>query len=255
MKSYVLHYEEQGNGPVVVLLHGFMASSRYWHKVTALLAKNHRVIAIDLLGFGKSPKPRHSRYDYDAQLASINATLDHIGITEPFKLMGHSMGSLVSLRYAREYPQRVTKLVLTNMPILLNYKDARKGIMSMNILYYVGLRPWTHPIIWPLFRILMKYKLLPETNSHGVAVRQPYIFQNNAASRLRSLRNIIYAAKIQADLAAIDVATTFVTGLYDNKQYIEHLGKLTFQKHITQLKVAGTHHLPLTKPNLIASLV
>lgn len=255
MKSYVLHYQDLGSGPIVVLLHGFMASSLYWHKVTELLALKHRVIAIDLLGFGKSPKPHHSRYDYTAQLASINATVAHIGISEPFKLMGHSMGSLVALRYAREFPERVSKLVLTNMPILLNYRDARRGIMSMNILYYIGLRPWTHPIVWPVFRVLMKYRLLPENNREGVAVRQPYIFQNSAASRLRSLRNVIYSAKIQADLAAIDVATTFVTGIYDNKQYIEHLGKLQFAKHISHLKVAGSHHLPLTKPGFIAGLV
>ncbi len=124
--SKILHFTDTGTGPLVVLLHGYMASSEYWREVTQYIGKHRRVIAIDLLGFGKSPKPLRSRYDYDSQLTSINATLDSLAVTEPFTLVGHSMGSLVSLRYTKTYAHRVKKLVLTNMPFFLDPVTAKK---------------------------------------------------------------------------------------------------------------------------------
>jgi pimeloyl-ACP methyl ester carboxylesterase len=251
-----LHYRDTGQGSVVVLLHGYMASSRYWQQVVDQLSGKHRIISLDLLGFGDSPKPGFSRYDYEAQMNSINATLDAIGIDQPFILVGHSMGSLLSLRYARTYPTKVSKLVLTNMPIFLDSKLARAEIMNTNIMYKIGLRPGLNSAVMFLFKAITVLRILPHRIGEGAAARREYMFQSTAASRLRSLKNVIYAAKIEADLATISVSTVILSGLHDRAGYIRDLAKLsTIGDHISLSSVAGGHHLPLLRPDVVASYI
>ena len=251
----ILHHEISGSGHTVVLLHGFMASSRYWDKVIALLSRRYRVVAIDLLGFGKSPKPGCSRYDYDAQLASINATLEVVGVKK-FILIGHSMGALIALRYARVFPSRVKRLLLANMPILMNTKQAKENILGENLLYWLALRPGLHAVIWPIFRISAALGLLPSKNIEAAGARKSYIFQSTGISRLRSLRNVIYAAKIEADLRALEMSTTILSGLQDTRaKYLDVLPRLRLNSNIVLQNMAGGHHFPLTQPHVFEEII
>ncbi len=253
----ILHSEVSGSGPVVVLLHGYMASSKYWQQVIEKIGRQHRIISLDLLGFGDSPKPACSRYDYDAQLRSIDATLDSLDVVEPFILVGHSMGALVALRYASTRKQRVCKLLLANMPIFLDSLTARREILNTNFFYYIGLRRGLHSFVWSLFRAATVLQLLPHSIGEGAAARRTYLFQSTAISRLRSLRNIIYAAKIEADLTALSITTTVLFGLHDRTGYIR--GLPIIQKieggYITTPSIPGGHHLPLRSPELVAAYI
>jgi pimeloyl-ACP methyl ester carboxylesterase len=251
----LLHYQEHGSGKPVVLLHGYMASSRYWDHVVERLAKRRRVIAIDLLGFGKSPKPTFNKYDYNAQLASINRTLEHLDITEQFTLVGHSMGALIALRYAREFPARISKLLLTNMPLFLDYREAKRSVLGSNFFYYIALRPGLHAVMWPIFKVVTHLRLLPNKVGEGAAARRSYMFQSTGVSRLRSLRNVIYSAKIEADLKALDMGAVLVSGLHDRAEYIRNAASLQVHKNLQSITVPGGHHLPLTQPDLITSFV
>jgi pimeloyl-ACP methyl ester carboxylesterase len=251
----VLHYEVSGNGPTVVLLHGYMASSRYWQRTTTSLAADHRVIAIDLLGFGKSPKPACSRYDYEAQLASINATLATLDVSEPFILVGHSMGALLALRFTRQYGERVEKLVLANMPIFLTRRQAKKEILGTNPFYKIGLQPGLHSIIWPIFRLSTLLRLIPERIGENAVARRSYMFQSTGISRLRSLRNVIFAGKIQADIQSLRVKTVILSGISDRAQYIQNLGHLPMNEFVRIRNVSGGHHLPITKPESITQFI
>jgi pimeloyl-ACP methyl ester carboxylesterase len=252
-RTHNLHYETHGTGPTVVLLHGFLSTSAYWQDVIAELSANHQVVVIDLLGFGKSPKPVHSRYDYDAQLASIEHTLQLAGIPQPFTLVGHSMGSLIALRYARTHPEQVHKLLLANMPIFLTKRQARKEILNTNLAYRIGLRRGLHYIAWPLFRLAVRSNIVPEKPGEKNADHMKYMFQNNAASRLRSLRNIIFAATIQDDLEAVSVKTVILSGLKDREQYIHNLSRLRLGNHIQIATVDTGHHIPHTHPHFVTS--
>ncbi len=254
-KIPLLHAIISGTGPTVVLLHGYLASSAYWQTVTSELSLTHRVIAIDLLGFGKSPKPGCNTYGYDDQLASINVTLEKLEVTDAFTLIGHSMGSLIALRYARSFPSRVRKLMLANMPVLLSEKQAKHEILGTNFVYRIGLRPGLHWIVWPLFRLAMRWRLIPETVSENASARRSYIFQSTSISRLRSMRNVIYAAKIEADLRATSVSTLILSGLQDRTRYLQNLAQLRLADHIRVSSVPGGHHLPLTHPQLVSAYV
>ncbi len=251
----LLHSNVQGSGPVVVLLHGYLASSRYWDRVVSRLAINHRVISLDLLGFGDSPKPARSRYDYDAQIASIDATLKYLDVRGKFSLAGHSMGALLALRYAREQPDRVQKLTLANMPVFLNAAEAKRDVMGKNLLRQIGLRRGLHDIVWSLYFVGARLRLLPVKFTEGIIGRQKYIFQSRGYSRLRSMRNVIFAATIEADLMRLEMQTTLISGLSDRKQYLVNLPKLRRASNINSYVVDGGHHLPLTNPALMQQLI
>jgi pimeloyl-ACP methyl ester carboxylesterase len=114
-QSAELFVRERGEGEPFVLLHGLASSNRYWGDMEPLAARHH-VIAPDLLGFGRSPKPNDIAYAPAEHLAALRPALRRAG--GPFRLLGHSLGSLIALNYAVEYPEDVTSLVLVSLPVL-----------------------------------------------------------------------------------------------------------------------------------------
>jgi pimeloyl-ACP methyl ester carboxylesterase len=247
----ILNYTDTGSGPTVVLLHGFISNSKYWRNVLPTLQNTHRVINIDLLGFGKSPKPVRSRYDYDAQIGSIAATLEKAGVTDPFTLVGHSMGSLLALRYAKTHKSDVKKLILTNMPILLSSAQARDEILGTNRIYRLGLRNGINGIAWPIFRAVTLLQLLSRKARHNAVIRNRLAFSNTMTSRLRSLRNVVFIPQIEADLKEIRIQTVLVSGINDRAIYLENLATLQLGKHVSIKNIVGGHHLPMSTPSAI----
>ena len=82
------------------MIHGIASSSVTFENVVPLIEGTHRVIAIDLLGFGGSPAPADSRYTVQEHVASLSRTIRSLRLREPFVLVGHSMGSLIAARYS-----------------------------------------------------------------------------------------------------------------------------------------------------------
>lgn len=247
----LLHAEIRGKGPVIVLLHGFLSSSRYWKRFVDLLEDDYTVVALDLLGFGASPKPRRSRYDYDDHIASINATLDNLGISQPFTLVGHSMGALIALRYSTQYPERVNKQVLTNMPVMLGRRQVRDEIFQTGLLYRLGLQSYTHRITWPVFRSLFLLGLLPEKMRSRLKENR-YFFQHSAESRIQSFQKVIGDARTDIDLKVVQVKTLVVSGLEDRGVYLENLrSNITLSPNVTLENLPTGHHIPCAMPKAL----
>jgi pimeloyl-ACP methyl ester carboxylesterase len=106
-----LHYIEAGRGPAIVLIHGWNGSTFAYRHVIPDLARQHRVIAIDLQGFGYSQRPANGDYSVTAQVELIAGLMDHLAI-ERADVAGHSMGGAISMSFALRYPERVSRLVL-----------------------------------------------------------------------------------------------------------------------------------------------
>lgn len=105
---------ENGNGQTVVLLHGKNFSGAYWKPtIDALVAGGYRVVVPDQIGFGKSTKPVHLQYSFQA-LASWTKDLLEERDVKNFIVVGHSMGGMLAARMALLYPSYVQKLVLVN---------------------------------------------------------------------------------------------------------------------------------------------
>ena len=109
-----LHYQEAGSvtAPALVLIHGFASSTLVWSKVFLSLAEaGFRVIALDMLGFGYSGKPRNGEYTIAGQARLTIDLLDRLRIKSA-TIVGSSYGGAVAATCALDYPTRVKKLVL-----------------------------------------------------------------------------------------------------------------------------------------------
>ena len=109
-----VHYQEAGNehAPALVLIHGFASSTLVWSKVFLKLAEaGYRVIAVDLLGYGYSAKPRNGEYTIGGQAKLLTRLLDALGIPRAI-FVGSSYGGAVAATCALDHPDRVEKLIL-----------------------------------------------------------------------------------------------------------------------------------------------
>ena len=110
-----------GNGRSVVLMHGKNFYGEYWaNTIRALGTAGYRVIVPDQIGFGKSSKPDIA-YSFDLLAEHTANLLDHLGV-QSAAMVGHSMGGMLAVRFARNYPQRTTHLVLENPIGLEDYR-------------------------------------------------------------------------------------------------------------------------------------
>lgn len=125
-----LHYEDQGEGQPVVLIHGYPLDGNSWEKQTAeLLASGYRVITYDRRGFGGSSKVAGG-YDYDTFAADLDTLLTTLDLRDVI-LVGFSMGTGELARYVRNHgTERVAKLAfLASLePFLLQTDDNPGGV-------------------------------------------------------------------------------------------------------------------------------
>src|SRR5215216_1721348 len=109
-----VHYQEAGeeNAPALVLIHGFASSPLVWSKVFLRFAEEgYRVIAVVMLGYGYSAKPRNGEYTIAGQARLLTRLLNSLGIPRAI-LVGSSYGGAVAATCALDYPDRVEKLIL-----------------------------------------------------------------------------------------------------------------------------------------------
>jgi pimeloyl-ACP methyl ester carboxylesterase len=109
--GYRVHVVEAGSGPAIVLVHGFGGHTVSWRRLMPLLARDHRVIAVDLKGFGYSERRADIGLSHGDQARMLRGLLDALGI-ERAVFVGHSMGGAVVQRFAAIYPERASALVL-----------------------------------------------------------------------------------------------------------------------------------------------
>jgi 3-oxoadipate enol-lactonase len=123
-QNVTFHYEEMGSGEPIIALHGLAQHSAYWMKtgVGEELAKQYRVIALDIRGHGFTKIDGEPKgYDIETCVEDINALASHLGLDQ-FHLMGHSTGGMIAVRYAMLYANdtkqsnhnRLLSLILCN---------------------------------------------------------------------------------------------------------------------------------------------
>jgi pimeloyl-ACP methyl ester carboxylesterase len=118
---YTLHVYRQSTvqrpRATLVFLHGIGNSGRTWDEVSMELPDDVNIVTLDLLGFGDSPQPDWAVYDAKTQARSVAKTLLSLGVYQKIILVGHSMGALVAVEFARRYPAAVSSLVLCSPPL------------------------------------------------------------------------------------------------------------------------------------------
>ncbi|MBR5418652.1 alpha/beta hydrolase [Candidatus Saccharibacteria bacterium] len=113
----------------VVFLHGIAASYSTWRHMMPELTKDKdlskvRFVALDLIGFGKSEKPKWYKYDYTSYRKTLTKTLRKLKINTPLVFCGHSMGCLIAMDYAENGDIMVDQLILISPPIIRSREAA-----------------------------------------------------------------------------------------------------------------------------------
>ena len=110
-----IHLRAGGQGPAVVMLHGFADTGDMWAPVAAVLAKDHSVVVPDLRGMGLSSHPE-SGYDKKTQAHDIAAVMDKLKI-EKAAFVTHDIGNMVGYAFAAQFPTRVMRWVVIDAPL------------------------------------------------------------------------------------------------------------------------------------------
>ncbi|MCC0759508.1 alpha/beta fold hydrolase [Bacillus sp. BRTN] len=109
-----IYFKKIGEGkPPLLMLHGFGGSSDGFSDIYPELARDHTIIAVDILGFGRSSKPIDFEYSFPAQVNLYYKLMKKLGYDQ-FAVLGHSMGGEMSLNLAYLYPGAVTHLILAD---------------------------------------------------------------------------------------------------------------------------------------------
>lgn len=103
----------RGSGEPLVLLHGFPTSSHLWNQVVPLLPPGHRIVVVDLLGFGRSDPAEGRDMSIDGHTRRIFGLLDVLGVSRA-AVVGHDFGGAIALGMALHAPARVSRLCLVN---------------------------------------------------------------------------------------------------------------------------------------------
>ncbi len=120
-----------GDGPPVVLLHGFPQTHACWHRVAPRLAEHHAVVCMDLRGYGWSSAPKgdpaHETYSKRAMGRDVIAVMEQLGHVR-FAVVGHDRGARVAYRLALDHPGRVERLALLDiLPTATFWEKIRAG--------------------------------------------------------------------------------------------------------------------------------
>lgn len=241
-KAPLLHVAtDEGAGPVVILVHGIASSSITFQELVPRLVKKHRVIALDILGFGESPSPVNATYSIEEHADALYTTIQSLRLTAPFVLVGHSLGSLISSRYAADHPELVAKLVLASPPIYLDQKSwstsRDKAAMGAYLKVYEYLREnqaFTMRVANNLDRISPIRNML-------------HVSEKNWQAFSLSLQNAIESQSTVADIARVRVPVEIVYGKLDPFLMPGGIQIVAQMRHVHVHKVDASDHLLRTR--------
>jgi pimeloyl-ACP methyl ester carboxylesterase len=239
-----LYCRREGRGSAMLFLHGLAGSWRYWRRGLAGLAGAHRLHVPDLLGFGRSPKPRG---DYSAAMhaEAVARLLQEIGTVEV--VVGHSMGAIIALELYSRFPDRIGRLVLLGLPSFPSRAEAVAALtrgwflnramingsrLAQAMCYMKDL--WALPIFAPLAGV-------------PVDLYRDY-WKHTWLSASRSLLNTVLAFDAPRSLERVDrTRITLVHGRTDRVSPIEHVRGLAARfPDLALLELDGDHHVYLT---------
>lgn len=253
-----LHVERHGQGAPLLLLHGLGASARYWERLIPLMCQRHTVIAPDLLGFGRSPKPNDSAYDVETHIAAL-----HPLVSAGTTLVGHSAGAVLATALAVASPTLVGRLVLIGLPAYPSATIARADIGRLGLL----ARLTVAGSFWARVMCETMCALRPVAITLGPLVVRDLpreIVQDGARhtwrSYSRTLMRVVVGHRVLPDLSRVNVPTLVVHGRSDREAPIAHVKATLRDRRAARADLDlcvldGDHHLAVRSPEVIAQLI
>lgn len=113
LTDFTIHYEKEGEGHPLIILHGLGNNSQSWKNQLASLKDHFTVIAWDAPGYGKSSDPKEEFKHFSQFTDVLKEFVDKLGY-ESIYLLGHSMGSAIALDFAHRYPDQIDRLIIAD---------------------------------------------------------------------------------------------------------------------------------------------
>jgi len=253
-----LRVAEKGTGPSLVLLHGLFMDHTTWDPVSDALAREYRVVAPDLPGFGQSEKPPESRFPYGID-AFADAVVDLYAGLELGRaiLVGHALGGAVAITLAARHPELISRLILI---------DAQCYATKLDLASRVAFAPliggFAFKQLWgkSAFRAYFKESYLSrDARIPSARVDHYYDTFNTPAARasaLATLRATRDTRSVVAHVARVTTPTLVIWGREDSL-YPAALGhRLSREIHDSGFQLLKTGHAPQEEePGAVAEAI
>lgn len=227
--------------PIVVMIHGIASSAATFTFVRPLVEKTHRVIAIELLGFGGSPQPENAKYTLEEHVAAIARTIRSLHLTRPFVLVGHSLGCLIGTRYAATHESHVQKLVLVSPPVYLAPSEIGDAVARLKMTGYLkAYQYFRENKDFTIARAAVVSRLLPVAHLMEVT-------EQNWTPFVLSMENCIEQQTVISDLSRVDIPVEVVYGRFDEFLVPENLAIVAKMRNVTTHVVNASDHV-IRKP-------
>lgn len=202
-----------------VFIHGIGNTLHSWDEVVAKMPSDVQLIGIDLLGFGKSPKPHWAIYNAKSQARSVAVTLIGLKLARRPVLVGHSLGSLVSVEIAKRYPLFIKELVLCSPPFYQPEVVEKKRLRA------------TDDMLREIYRFARKYpeqieRMSPMAVKLGLANRALNITKDNVGSYMAALEASIINQTSLQDIAKVKMPIMIFYGAFDPVVIGKHIVRL-----------------------------
>lgn len=242
-----VRYSVTGGGPPVVLVHGWLSSSRIWDQTVSKLARRFTVYTLDLAGFGESDKPTSG---YGARYGSrlLYAFCAHFGLART-TIIGHDLSGVMAAKLAADHPDIVGRLVLVATP-------ADDEQVDFPTLLWLGTLPVIGPIFFSLGRLLRPLrkqwlksfvfdpKDLPDEFVEDAGKATP----TAAAKTYSVMRHEISGGRVTRQARIIKVPILLIAGEDDqivDPRGVEDWGQNADQAELALLDKCG--HLPMVE--------
>lgn len=251
-----LYLEAYGQGDeTLVFIPGLGGTTRYWAPRIRSMHDHYRVILVDLLGFGQSPKP-WTRYSVEHHVEALHTRLRGLG---PMSLVGHSLGALIAMAYAARHPDQVKNVIALGMPCFGSQKNAyrymRQGPVKWGYLYTnISLTMIACVLTRRVFGRVLPYLLrdIPREVAEDLV-------KHTWRSSTSSLWEVVYRYDVATDLERLPsgINVKFIHGDEDVTAPLEAIQHLTENQARWQLhKLPGVDHHPfLRNPEKCISLI
>ncbi|MBC7450167.1 MAG: alpha/beta fold hydrolase [Cytophagales bacterium] len=246
-----LFYREAGEGRPMVILHGLFGSSDNWMSVTKALALTNNVYVLDARNHGQSP--HDDAFDYKAMAADLKEFLEEHAIKNPI-LIGHSMGGKTIMRFAAEYPDIASLLIVVDISPRFyrrHHDDILAGLNSIDIETLKSRNDADASLAHYVGDIGVRQFLLKSLYRDADSTFQ---WRINLPVIQEKIDNI---GEALPDDVMIDTPTLFIKGNLSG--YIEEKDTFVIQQHFSNYEVKGvdgaSHFVHSEKPEEVINLI
>jgi pimeloyl-ACP methyl ester carboxylesterase len=240
--------------PVLVFLHGWAGSTRYWQSTALALKEQFDCLLYDLRGFGRSSLPRplppeviHLGYELESYADDLAFLLDALGLQRVY-LNAHSTGTSIAVLFLNRYPERVERAILTCGGVF-EYDERSFKLFHQVSGYVVGFRPrWLAKIpgIDRLFMVRFLRRPIPRPASQ--AFLEDFLMADHEAA-LGTVYTAVSeraALEMPQEYARLTVPTLLISGEYDQIIPVE-LGRnaAALNDRIEHVVIPNTAHFPM----------